>query len=68
MLASTSMTQSMNFMRSFSSHRRRSRHGAAVGSLIRKKGKIDSIQRIFARLIQYKAAAIHMISIAEIMS
>jgi hypothetical protein len=30
-----------------------SRHGAAVASLIRKKDKIDSIQRIFARLIRY---------------
>jgi len=31
-----------------------SRHGAAVGSLIRReKDKIDSIQQIFARLIRY---------------
>ena len=44
------------------------RHGAAVGSLIREKDTIDSIQRIFARLIRYKAAAIHMIVIAKIMN
>jgi len=30
-----------------------SQHGAAVGSLIRDKDKIDSIQQIFARLIRY---------------